>query len=92
MSIRVGIVGVSGYGGGEALRLCITHPTFKLTYVSVRSANGHNVIPFLDFLGELSLIFCFLLLRPDHKKIKDQNDGAEENKLENLSATTGCRL
>ena len=26
MSIRVGIVGVSGYGGGEALRLCATPP------------------------------------------------------------------
>ena len=26
MSIRVGIVGVRGYGGGEALRLCAAHP------------------------------------------------------------------
>ena len=29
MSIRVGIVGVSGYGGGEVLRLCATHPAFE---------------------------------------------------------------
>ena len=34
MSIRVGIVGVSGYGGGEALRLCATHPSFKVVYVA----------------------------------------------------------
>ena len=31
MSIRVGIVGISGYGGGEALRLCATHPAFEVT-------------------------------------------------------------
>jgi ATP-dependent Clp protease ATP-binding subunit ClpC len=28
--IRVGIVGVSGYGGGEALRLCAAHPSFEV--------------------------------------------------------------
>ena len=30
MSIRVGIVGISGYGGGEALRLCSAHPVFRV--------------------------------------------------------------
>ena len=34
MSIRIGIVGVSGYGGGEVLRICATHPTFELVYVA----------------------------------------------------------
>jgi N-acetyl-gamma-glutamyl-phosphate reductase len=40
MSIRVGIVGVSGYGGGEALRLCATHPAFEVAYVAGESSAG----------------------------------------------------
>ena len=30
MSIRVGISGISGAGGGELLRLCLTHPEFDV--------------------------------------------------------------
>jgi N-acetyl-gamma-glutamyl-phosphate reductase len=44
MSIRVGIVGVSGYGGGEALRLCAGHPTFELAYVAGESSAGSKLI------------------------------------------------
>ena len=44
MSIRVGIVGVSGYGGGEVLRLCATHPTFELVYVAGESSAGQKLI------------------------------------------------
>lgn len=40
MSIRVGIVGVSGYGGGEVLRLCATHPSFDVVYVAGESSAG----------------------------------------------------
>jgi N-acetyl-gamma-glutamyl-phosphate reductase len=40
MSIKVGIVGVSGYGGGEVLRLIVTHPEFELTYVGGASSAG----------------------------------------------------
>jgi N-acetyl-gamma-glutamyl-phosphate reductase len=43
MSIRVGIVGVSGYGGGEALRLIASHPTFELTYVAGESSAGQKL-------------------------------------------------
>jgi N-acetyl-gamma-glutamyl-phosphate reductase len=43
MSIRVGIVGVSGYGGGEALRLIASHPTFELTYVAGESSAGQTL-------------------------------------------------
>ena len=38
MSIRVGIVGISGYGGGEALRLCATHPVFHVVYAAGESS------------------------------------------------------
>ncbi len=40
MTIPVGIVGVSGYGGGEALRLIAGHPSFELVYVAGESSAG----------------------------------------------------
>lgn len=56
MRIRVGIVGVSGYGGGEVLRLCATHPAFELVYVAGESSAGQKVgerFPGIGRLGEL---------------------------------------
>lgn len=44
MSIRVGIVGISGYGGGEALRLCAAHPTFELVYAAGESSAGQKLV------------------------------------------------
>jgi N-acetyl-gamma-glutamyl-phosphate reductase len=58
MSIRVGIVGVSGYGGGEALRLCATHPAFEVAYVAGDSSAGSKLIekfPGIGRLGELEI-------------------------------------
>jgi N-acetyl-gamma-glutamyl-phosphate reductase len=43
MSIRVGIVGVSGYGGGEALRLCAGHPEFQVVYAAGESSAGSKI-------------------------------------------------
>src|SRR3954468_18880333 len=43
MSIRVGIVGVSGYGGGEALRICAAHPEFEVVYVAGESSAGQKL-------------------------------------------------
>jgi len=40
MSIKIGIVGVSGYGGGEALRLCASHPQFQVVYAAGESSAG----------------------------------------------------
>jgi N-acetyl-gamma-glutamyl-phosphate reductase len=56
MSIRVGIVGVSGYGGGEALRLCAAHPTFEVVYAAGESSAGSRLVerfPGLGRMGEL---------------------------------------
>src|SRR3954471_18249544 len=53
MSIRVGIVGVSGYGGGEVLRLCATHPTFELVYVAGESSAGQKLIDRFPGIGKL---------------------------------------
>jgi len=43
MSIRVGIVGISGFGGGEALRLIAGHPSFELVYAAGDSSAGHRL-------------------------------------------------
>jgi len=59
MSIKIGIVGVSGYGGGEALRLCAGHPDFEVVYVAGESSAGSKLIerfPGLPSnLGELAI-------------------------------------
>lgn len=44
MSIRVGIVGISGYGGGEALRLCANHPAFEVVYAAGESSAGQKLV------------------------------------------------
>jgi N-acetyl-gamma-glutamyl-phosphate reductase len=44
MSIRVGIVGVSGYGGGEVLRLCAGHPDFEIIYAAGESSAGLKLV------------------------------------------------
>jgi N-acetyl-gamma-glutamyl-phosphate reductase len=44
MSIKVGIVGISGYGGGEALRICASHPQFELVYAAGESSAGQRLI------------------------------------------------
>ncbi|MEP7085658.1 MAG: N-acetyl-gamma-glutamyl-phosphate reductase, partial [Betaproteobacteria bacterium] len=38
--MKIGIVGVSGYGGSELLRLCIGHPSFEVVYVGGESTAG----------------------------------------------------
>jgi len=53
MSIRVGIVGISGYGGGEVLRLCATHPTFKLVYAAGESSAGSKLVEKFPGIGRL---------------------------------------
>lgn len=53
MSIRVGIVGVSGYGGGEVLRLCATHPAFEVAYVAGESSAGARLIEKFPGIGRL---------------------------------------
>ena len=38
--MRVGIVGVTGYGGSELLRLCAAHPAFEVAYVAADRSAG----------------------------------------------------
>lgn len=53
MSIRVGIVGVSGYGGGEVLRLCASHPAFEVVYVAGESSAGARLVEKFPGIGKL---------------------------------------
>lgn len=41
---RVGIVGISGYGGGEVLRYIAQHPNFELVYAAGESSAGSKLI------------------------------------------------
>jgi N-acetyl-gamma-glutamyl-phosphate reductase len=41
--VKIGIVGVSGYGGSELLRLCAAHPAFRIEYVSGESTAGQSL-------------------------------------------------
>lgn len=43
MGVRVGIVGVSGYGGSELLRLCVGHPAFEVVYASGETTVGQRL-------------------------------------------------
>jgi N-acetyl-gamma-glutamyl-phosphate reductase len=40
---RVGIVGVSGYGGGELVRLIAGHPAFELAYAAGETSAGQTL-------------------------------------------------
>jgi N-acetyl-gamma-glutamyl-phosphate reductase len=44
MSIRIGIAGVSGYGGGELLRLCAGHPMFEVVYAAGETSAGQKLV------------------------------------------------
>jgi N-acetyl-gamma-glutamyl-phosphate reductase len=41
--MKIGIVGVSGYGGRELLRLCAAHPAFEIAYVAGESSAGQSL-------------------------------------------------
>jgi N-acetyl-gamma-glutamyl-phosphate reductase len=40
---RIGVVGVSGYGGGEILRLCARHPDVEVVYAAGESSAGQRL-------------------------------------------------
>jgi N-acetyl-gamma-glutamyl-phosphate reductase len=58
MKFKIGIVGVSGYGGGEALRLCAAHPSFEVVYVAGEGSAGQKLserFPGIGPLGDLTI-------------------------------------
>jgi N-acetyl-gamma-glutamyl-phosphate reductase len=56
--IQVGILGVSGYGGGELLRLCAAHPRLQVVYVAGESSAGQKLagrFPGIGQIGSLTI-------------------------------------
>ena len=49
--MKIGIVGVSGFGGGELLRLCAGHPAFEIAYVAGESTAGKSLAQLFPALG-----------------------------------------
>ena len=52
--MKIGVVGASGYSGGELLRLLSAHPSFELTYIAAGSQAGSyiaSVHPHLAYFG-----------------------------------------
>jgi N-acetyl-gamma-glutamyl-phosphate reductase len=41
--MKIGVIGASGYAGGELLRLLAGHPNFKITYISAGSNAGELI-------------------------------------------------
>lgn len=55
MSLRVGIVGVTGYAGGELVRLIYGHPKLSLNLVCARSAVGKPLSKVIPTMAGLDL-------------------------------------
>jgi N-acetyl-gamma-glutamylphosphate reductase len=58
--MKIGVVGASGYAGGELLRILSSHPTFSIEAVSAHSNAGElitslhpHLSPFSDSLNSL---------------------------------------
>ena len=69
--MKVGIVGASGYVGGEMLRLLVSHPQVEITMVTSRQYVGeylHRIQPSLK--GFTDLTFSEL----DYEKMSDKCD------------------
>ena len=55
---KIGIVGGSGFTGGELIRILLNHPKFKIKFIYSSSQNGkniHEIHP--DLLGKTDIIF-----------------------------------
>ena len=62
--IKVGIVGGSGYTGGELIRLLINHPNVDITFINSKTYTGKKVVDIhKELIGELEMKFI--------SKIKD---------------------
>ena len=56
--IKVGVVGGSGYSGGELIRLILQHPTLELDFVYSRSKEGEKIsTSHTDLLGQTEIKF-----------------------------------
>jgi len=55
-TIRVGILGVSGYTGREAFALLLDHPGVRITYVAANNTEGAMSAIYPEFLNRTTLV------------------------------------
>jgi len=56
--IKVGIVGGSGYTGGELIRLLINHPNVDISFINSKTYTGKKVVDIhKDLIGQLEMKF-----------------------------------
>lgn len=68
--MRVGVVGASGYAGGELLRLLASHPHFEPTYIAAGTSAGEQITTVHTHLSQYA------------GQIFETTSAAEINKLE----------
>ena len=74
--IRVSVIGASGYGGGELLRLLAAHPYVEIVHLAAGSNAGQPlgaVFPSLAH-GASSVLADRVLVEPDPRKIAADSD------------------
>ena len=55
---KIGLVGGSGFTGGELIRILLNHPKFKIKFIYSISQNGKNINEIhTDLLGKTDIIF-----------------------------------
>lgn len=56
--VKAGIIGVSGYGGGELARLLFSHPKVEVTYVTSETYQGKPLSAALPGIGKKGDLIC----------------------------------
>ncbi len=52
-AVRVAVLGASGYGGGELLRLLAAHPGAEVTFLGAKDSAGATLAEVHPHLGSL---------------------------------------
>ena len=56
--IKVGIVGGTGYTGGELIRLLVNHPKVDISFINSKTYTGKKVVDIhKDLIGESEIKF-----------------------------------
>jgi len=69
MSIKVGVVGASGYGGAELIRLLAQHPEFEICHIYAQSSAGEDLSAVHPQFADLAYVF-----EPTNDLFKNQVD------------------
>ena len=93
MSIRVGIVGISGFGGGEAMRLVASHPSFELIYAAGEGSAGSRLVDrFPGVPAKLAELVIALTQPGSHGEIYQLTNATFDISLANRSHLRGFQI